>query len=122
MTTQARAVLTGRAGEERVARLLVDEGWSIEARNFRRGPGELDIIARKKDLVAFIEVKTWPRGRAIDLERALNGNKRHRIVETSKIFLALHRQYSEARVRYDVFLLTADGSVERFEEAFTGEP
>lgn len=114
--------MTGRAGEERVARLLVDEGWSIEARNFRRGPGELDIIARKKDLVAFIEVKTWPRGRAIDLERALNGNKRHRIVETSKIFLALHRQYSEARVRYDVFLLTADGSVERFEEAFTGEP
>jgi len=111
----------GRAGEEAAAALLISEGWSIEARNFRRGPGELDIVASKNDTVAFVEVKTWPHGDPFELEKAIGRNKRRRIVETSKIFLAMHRQYSEARVRYDVFLVGTDAAIVRYESAFTGE-
>jgi putative endonuclease len=111
----------GRAGEAWVAGLLVREGWSLRARNFRAGPGELDIVVFRDGVLAFVEVKTRRKAVPRELEAALCRNKRHRIVETSKIFLAMHRQYSEARIRYDVFLLGSDGTVLRFEGAFTGE-
>jgi putative endonuclease len=108
----------GRAGEERIASLLVTEGWSILERNYRAGRGEIDIIAERDGLIAFIEVKHW---RALDcsaLEKALNSDKTRRIIETSKIYLSMYRKYKNRRIRYDVIFLFRDGIPMRFEGAF----
>ncbi len=49
----------GRLGEEIAARYLLDRGFKIIERNFRRPWGELDIIAQAKDkTLVFVEVKT----------------------------------------------------------------
>jgi len=48
----------GRRGEALAAALLEAEGWRILARNFRFRRKEIDLIARRGDVVAFIEVKT----------------------------------------------------------------
>ncbi len=48
----------GLAGELAAARYLEARGWLIEAHRFRFGHSDLDLIARKGGLVAFVEVKT----------------------------------------------------------------
>ncbi|HWR10186.1 MAG TPA: YraN family protein [Rectinemataceae bacterium] len=108
----------GRAGEERVNALLEGEGWTILARNFKAGRGEIDIVAAKADLVAFVEVKRWRRNGSMELRGAIDRGKIGRIIETSKIFLAKYRQYNEKKIRYDVFLLSPGREPMRYEGAF----
>jgi putative endonuclease len=48
----------GRWGEDAAAEYLQSRGYKILARNVRTPHGELDIVARKDDLLLFVEVKT----------------------------------------------------------------
>jgi putative endonuclease len=48
----------GRFGEELAARHLSDAGLELLDRNWRCADGELDIVAREGDVIAFVEVKT----------------------------------------------------------------
>ena len=49
---------TGRAGEEAAREFLRKAGYGICAMNWRSGPYEIDIIARKGDVLHIVEVKT----------------------------------------------------------------
>ena len=48
----------GKAGEDAAAKYLKKAGYTIVERNFRTSFCEVDIIARKGDILAFVEVKT----------------------------------------------------------------
>lgn len=112
----------GREGEGVAAAYLEAEGWEIVSRNFKAGQGELDIIALKEGILSVVEVKNWRRTGESELETSIGPQKRRRIVETTKIFLARNRQYSSRSVRFDVILVRG-GRVERiYQSAFTGEP
>lgn len=108
---------TGRAGEELVARTLAGQGWEIIARNWRTRQGEIDIIAREKDAIVFIEVKTWPHGEQADLELVIGERKQKRMAETAKCFLGAHRQYNGMYVRFDVVLV--DSGMHHLKDAFS---
>jgi putative endonuclease len=47
----------GREGEDAAVRLLEDNGYAVIARNVRLPGGEIDVIARERDVIAFVEVK-----------------------------------------------------------------
>lgn len=47
----------GRWGEEVAARFLEERGWEVLGRNFRDGHAEVDLVVRKENVVAFVEVK-----------------------------------------------------------------
>lgn len=47
----------GRFGEEAAAGFLQSRGWRILSRNVRHGRGEVDIVASKGRVLAFVEVK-----------------------------------------------------------------
>ena len=49
---------TGVLGEELAEIMLLEKGYTILARNFRCRYGEIDIIAAKNGVLAFVEVKT----------------------------------------------------------------
>lgn len=50
--------ILGRYGEDRAAAYLTDRGYEIIERNWRSARGEIDLIAREKDKIVFVEVKT----------------------------------------------------------------
>ena len=111
----------GRQGEELATAFLESEGWSILARNLRWKGGEIDIVASRGGIIAFVEVKSWESLGPGELERAIGPEKRRRIVETAKIFLSRHREYNDWSVRFDVILARGGAVVEHYPSAFTGD-
>ena len=102
-----RARGLGVEGEARAARLLEAEGWSILARNARSDRVEIDLVARRGDTVAFVEVKAR-RGSALGApEEAVDGRKRRRLVRGAAAWL--HEHGVRARqVRFDVIVCELD--------------
>lgn len=96
----------------------MQEGWQIVATNFRSRRGEIDLVACAGNLLAFIEVKSLNRISFGDLQHVLSPSKRRTIIETSKLFLAMHRKYKEHGIRYDLMLMRDGTCVRHVEGAF----
>ncbi|MGE0442000.1 MAG: YraN family protein [Gemmatimonadales bacterium] len=94
----------GLAGELAAARYLIANGWSIEAHRFRVGHHDLDLIARQRDLVAFIEVKTRSPSRFGDGREAVGARKRAILELVAAVWLARRGRAGE-RYRFDVMLV-----------------
>jgi len=90
---------TGAEGEALAAGYLEKEGWTVLSRNWRTRRGEIDIIALEADTLVFIEVKTWPRGEAEDLELVIGYDGGHetgcqRAVGANEIELSASGRFS----------------------------
>ena len=108
----------GRAGESAAVVLLEEKGMQILERNFRSRMGEVDIIALDGESIVFIEVKTWSAYGIDALEQAINLKKQRKIIETSKYFLSLHREYRYMAIRFDVIFVSSQG-ISHLASAFT---
>jgi putative endonuclease len=108
----------GRTGEAAAVELLEKKGMRILERNFRSRRGEVDIIALEGDTIVFAEVKTWSTYGIDALEQAIDAKKQHRILETSKYFLSLHREYRYMAIRFDVIFVSPKG-ITHLASAFT---
>jgi len=78
---------TGRTGEDMAARMLQDKGYTILERNFSNKFGEIDIIARDKNVLVFVEVKTKI---GVDFglpEEMISREKLHRIRNLATMYL-----------------------------------
>jgi len=108
----------GRTGEAAAAFFLEEKGMRILEKNFRSRTGEVDIIALDGDILVFAEVKTWSAYGIDALEQALDVKKQRKIIETSKYFLFLHREYRYMAVRFDVIFVSSEG-ITHLASAFT---
>lgn len=59
----------GNLGEDLAYRFLVERGFSIQDRNYRKKWGEIDIISYKNRKIYFVEVKTISRENTSDISR-----------------------------------------------------
>jgi len=94
----------GRKGEEKAAAYLKRRGYRILGRNVRMGRGELDIIARRAELIAFIEVKTHKSREAGLL--AVHADKCERLKSAANAWLGHHPELSGLQCRFDLIILT----------------
>lgn len=109
----------GKAGEDAAASYLVEHGYTILDRNWRKNHLELDIIASKGEEVVFAEVKTRSTTDYIEPQDAVNWQKIRRIVIAADAYIK-HFQI-DASIRFDI--LTAVGKpgafqIEHIENAF----
>ncbi|HPB67267.1 MAG TPA: YraN family protein, partial [Spirochaetales bacterium] len=102
-----------------VSASLLASGWDVVARNWKRGRGELDIVAFRDGVLAVVEVKDIDAFGLESVEASVGGRKRARIVETSKLFIHSHREFNSAAVRYDVATVAAGALADYFENAFS---
>lgn len=91
----------GNMGEEKASNFLIQDGYSILARNFRTNQGEIDIIAKKNEEYIFIEVKTRTSIKYGEPIEAINKNKKKHIVNASKYFIYKNK-LNNKYIRYDI--------------------
>ena len=91
----------GLQGEEVAIAFLTARGWTIVGHRFRIGRQELDLIARRGTLVAFVEVKTR-RGEEFGAGReAIGWRKRQAIGRVAEVWRLRHGRSGET-YRFDV--------------------
>ena len=91
----------GRRGEDAAARFLERRGYDIVERNWTCAAGEADIVARDRQAVVFVEVKTRS-GYAKGLpSEAVDAAKRDRYEKIAAAFLAEY-DVVDVPVRFDV--------------------
>lgn len=96
--------LLGAAGELHVAAYLQKNGFTIQAMNYATRTGEIDIIALKNDILAFVEVKLR-QTEYFNISEIITYSKQRKIITTALRYLSQHR-YTQVSYRFDVALLT----------------
>ena len=104
------AFRTGISAESRAAVFLIAKGFRILARRWRCPVGEIDIIARRRSLLIFVEVKA--RERQDDAAWSVTERQRSRIVAAAEAWLARNPDGRVRDMRLDA-ILVAPGRLPR---------
>ena len=120
MASDGRQTL-GKVGEDLACEELVRRGYAILERRYRTRYGEIDIIARVKDTVVFVEVKTRTGAHYGGGLAAVTPRKQQQIVRVAPDWL-MRRRWSDRPCRFDVVTVDFDEGpprIEVFPHAFT---
>ena len=78
---------TGRLAEEMAGKALIAKGYTILENNFSNRYGEIDIIAKDKDILVFVEVKA-KKGADFGLpEEMINPHKLRKVKNMALIYM-----------------------------------
>ncbi len=105
MTTERQQF--GENAESMAARFLEKRGYKILKRNYFNQSGEIDIIAKEKDTIVFVEVKARKPGKYANPKAAINLAKQRKISMVALYYLKKTNQ-TQSKARFDV---VAIGSV-----------
>jgi putative endonuclease len=97
------AFRAGLSAEARAAAFLMAKGYRILAKRYRTPYGEIDIVARKRGLIAFIEVKA--RAHLDDAAYAVTPRQQARIIDAAQAWLMAHPEHAEFELRFDAMLI-----------------
>ena len=98
----------GQKGEEIAAAYLGEQGYEVLARNWRCPAGELDIVAREGQTLAFVEVRTRRGDRFGTPEESITPTKQAKLVELAQTYLQEH-DLADENWRIDVVAVEMDG-------------
>ncbi|HLH12935.1 MAG TPA: YraN family protein [Methylovirgula sp.] len=98
-----RALLSGQHAEAAAALFLRLKGYRILARRYCVNGGEIDVIARKFDCVAFVEVKLRPT--LLEAMTAIDERKRRRMSRAARLWLAQNPWAARLTLRADAIYL-----------------
>ena len=110
----------GKQGEEIAIRFLKKKGYRILLRNYVCKMGEMDIIAREKDTLVFVEVKTRTSTEFGPPQLAVNSRKQRQLSKVALNYLN-EKRLKDVKARFDVvaILLRQKGEeIELIRDAF----
>jgi putative endonuclease len=114
------ALRTGLSAEARAAAFLMAKGYRILARRFRTPHGEIDIVARRGRLLAFVEVKA--RATLDDAAFAVTPRQQARIIDAAQGWLVAHPEHAEFELRFDAMLIAPRHLPRHLLAAFDASP
>jgi putative endonuclease len=110
----------GVSAESRAALFLLAKAYRIVARRFRTPFGEIDIVARRRRTLVFVEVKA--RDTLDEAVTAVTERSKRRIVDAAHFWLVQRPSDAEAEIRFDV-IVVAPGKIPRhIANAFDATP
>ena len=110
----------GNLGEDLACRFLMKQGFDIIERNYLKKCGEIDIIAKNKGNIHFIEVKSVSHETILSVSGETNGNggfrpednvhpwKLQRLARTIQVYLQEKNVSSETDWQFDVITVYID--------------
>jgi putative endonuclease len=123
MDRRAREI-EGRKAEDHIARWLKFRGWKILSERFKVSEGEVDLIARRKNIIAFVEVKQ--REKLSKTEDVLTQTNITRVMDAAEIWIDRNFETlgADFEIRFDLALIEGRvhplASVKYIENAFSG--
>ncbi len=90
----------GNIGEHAVAEFLINKGYEIVEKNYTIRGGEIDIIAKKDDIIAIVEVKTRKNNSLTSGFDSINKTKKLRIFKTARQYFL--KNNCDLQPRFDV--------------------
>lgn len=109
----------GQVSEDRAAAYLMARGYTIRDRNWRLGHKEIDIVAQRDGVLAFIEVKARRNTRFGEAVEAVTDSKMHNLVQAANAYVRYH--HLDLPTRFDIIGITGEPghqTVEHIEDAF----
>ncbi len=109
----------GMAGEQSVARFLINKNFKIITQNYKTKLGEIDLIAQKDDVICFVEVKTRKKS-YFPISNVVTWSKQQKIIKSAQLFI-LKNNIQDKVCRFDVATVIFDQNffnIEYIENAF----
>jgi len=97
------AFRTGLSAETRAAAFLMAKGYRILIKRFRTPHGEIDIVARRRNLLVFVEVKA--RASLDEAAYAVTPRQQARIIAAAQAWLMAHPEHADFELRFDAMLI-----------------
>ena len=98
----------GKAGEDAAVALLTAKGMRIEARNWRSGRNELDIVATDGSFIVFVEVKSRSSTHFGKPDEFIGPAQQKRLIAAANAFMEEHGTQLEAR--FDAVSVVMEGT------------
>ena len=128
-TRQRRRALrqTGVRGEQLAAEYLLGRGYRLVERNYRGGGGEIDLIARSRGLLVFVEVKASASASDYAPETRVGAHKQSRVARAARHYIRRRGMPRRCEARFDVIavVIRDDGEgadITHIEDAFQSSP
>lgn len=102
----------GHLGEDRAQKYLLKNNYKIADTNFTTNLGEIDIIATKNNIIAFVEVKTRVEGSFTRPVEAVSRTKINKIIRTAQLYMM--RNYVKLQPRFDICEVTYYKKTQQF--------
>ncbi len=100
---RVEAFRLGLSAENRAALFLIAKAYRIVSRRWKTPFGEIDIVARRRNDLVFVEVKA--RVRVDDAAEAVTERSKRRILAAAELWLARHPTDARRTIRFDVILI-----------------
>ena len=110
------AFQTGVSAEARAAAWLMAKGYRILAKRFKTPYGEIDLVAQRRNLIAFVEVKA--RAKIDDAAYAVTPRQQKRIIDAAQGWLMAHPEHADFDLRFDAMLIAPRRLPRHLEAAF----
>ena len=100
----------GNLGEKIAQKYLRKKGYKILAENFKRKWGEIDIVIKKQQVIAFVEVKTLRRTEQTEdkvfiPENEIDWKKKKQLRKMAQIYLSENRISLNSRHQIDIIAI-----------------
>jgi len=109
----------GRRAEALAAAFLEARGLRIVARNWRCRFGEIDLVARERGTLVFVEVRSRAGRSHGGAAESITAQKRRRLLAAAQLYL--RETAPDTPCRFDVLLLQADAPIEWLRDAITAD-
>ena len=115
----ARHNILGNKGEMLASRYLMEQGFAILEYNWRSGHKEVDLIAKERNVLVFVEVKTRSTDMYGDASEAVTPAKMRNVISAANAYLAMKNL--DVEVRFDIVAIIGDDEqhkIEHIRDAF----
>jgi putative endonuclease len=116
---RSAAFRLGASAEGRAALFLAAKGYRTLAKRWKTPVGEIDLVVKRGELIAFIEVKA--RAKLDDAAEAVLPRQKRRIIAAAEAWLAAHPEHAGYDLRFDAVLVAPGKLPQHIVSAFEVE-